>query len=108
MTKGQLEPQAHSAQQGGMAKPKHTPEEPLRSKLEAALARCTRGTRTLATLQAHLTEDTTHQGGGQHPGMTRVPSPLGTVAHLKPGVITAWVGRPVREPRRFFSSLEKA
>ena len=51
-----------------MAKPKHTPEEPLRSKLEAALARCTRGTRTLATLQAHLTEDTTHQGGDNTQG----------------------------------------
>ena len=40
-----------------MAKPKHTLEEPLRSELEAALARRTRGTRTLATLQAHLTKD---------------------------------------------------
>ena len=41
-----------------MAKPKQTLEEPLRSKLEAALAHNTRRTRTLATLQKHLTEGT--------------------------------------------------
>ena len=41
-----------------MAKPKQTPDEPLRSKLEAALAQNTRRTRTLATLQKHLTEGT--------------------------------------------------
>ena len=58
-----------------MAKPNHTPREPLRSKLEVALACCTQGTRTLATLQAHLTEDTTHQV-------------LGTLAAIAKGTIT--------------------
>ena len=44
-----------------MAKPKLTLEGPQRAKVQAALARRTRGTRTLATLQSHLTADVTRQ-----------------------------------------------
>ena len=59
MTAGQYEPQTNPGRsRGGMAKPKQTLGEPLRSKLEAALAHRTRGTQTLATLQAYLTEGT--------------------------------------------------
>ena len=44
-----------------MAKPKHTLEGPQRARVQAALARRTRATQTLATLQSHLTADVTRQ-----------------------------------------------
>ena len=44
-----------------MAKPKQTLEEPQRANVQAALARHTRATRTLATLQSYLTADVTRQ-----------------------------------------------
>ena len=40
----------------------------------------------------HVTNTEAPSGGevGQHPGITRIPPPLGTVAPVKPGVFPTW------------------
>ena len=57
------------------------------------LRRHLRRAQPLVKVPFPLVSNTEAQSGGevgQHPGITRIPPPLGTVAPVKPGVFPTW------------------